>query len=58
MKIENSKIVAENKLLKGEIKTINRKIDDLEQINIDNSVEIKGILKSNNENCTANCKKC
>jgi len=52
LKFENSKILTENKLLKGEINIINQKIDDLEQKNLENTIEIKGILKTVTENCS------
>lgn len=51
LKLENSKILAENKMLSEEISIMKEKIDDLEQINIGNRVEIKGIPKTVNENC-------
>lgn len=51
LKSENSKIITDNKLLKEEINVMKEKIDDLEQKNIGNSIEIKGIPKTLNENC-------
>jgi len=52
LKTENQKILTENKYLNEEIITMKQKIDDLEQFNVVNSVEIKGIPKTTNENCT------
>ena len=51
LKLENSKILSENKLLKDEIIIINQKIDELEQKSIGNAIELKGIPKTVNENC-------
>jgi len=51
LKSENSKIITDNKLLKEEINVMKEKIDDLEQKNIGNSIEIKVVPKSLNENC-------
>ncbi|CAI6343109.1 unnamed protein product [Macrosiphum euphorbiae] len=51
LKLENSKILSENKLLKDEISIINQKIDELEQKSIGNAIELKGIPKTVNENC-------
>jgi len=50
LKLENSKLLSENKLLKDEISIINQKIDELEQKSIGNSIELKGIPKTVNEN--------
>lgn len=52
LKFENSKLLTDNKLLKDEINIIKEIINDLEQKNIWNSIEIKGILITINENYT------
>jgi len=51
LKSENKKIIIENKRLGDEIDILKTKIDDLEQLNLGHSVEIKGITKTKNENC-------
>lgn len=52
LKSGNQKIITENKYLKEEIITMKQKMYDLVQFNIGNCVEIKGIPKTTNENCT------
>lgn len=52
LKAENSKITLENMKLNNEIDSLKIKIDELEQYNLRNCIEIKGIPKTLNENCS------
>ncbi|KAL4136178.1 hypothetical protein QTP88_007742 [Uroleucon formosanum] len=50
LKAENSKITLEN--IKYEIDSLKIKFDELEQYNLRSCIEIKGIPKTLNENCS------
>lgn len=52
LKLESSKILSHNMILKEEISIMKEKIDDLEQKNIEKSIEVKGIPNTLNENYT------
>jgi len=49
---ENKKLLKENKRLSDEINVLKTKIDDLEQHNLGHSIELKGIMKTTNDNCS------
>jgi len=52
LKAENSKITLENMKLNNEIDSLKITFDELERYNLRNSIEIKGIPKTLNENCS------